>query len=61
MDFVSPQRSTVIFGFDSAWTDSPKAPGAICAVAFDDHGQVQFHEPQLVSFAQARRFIDELR
>ena len=61
MDFVNPQSSTVIFGFDSAWTDAPKAPGAICAVAFDDHGQVQFQEPQLVSFAQARRLIEELR
>ncbi|SEO89778.1 Predicted nuclease (RNAse H fold) [Salinihabitans flavidus] len=61
MEFVNPQSSTVIFGFDSAWTDAPKAPGAICAVAFDDHGQVQFHEPRLVSFAQALIFIDELR
>lgn len=61
MDFVNPQSSTIIFGFDSAWTDAPKAPGAICAVAFNDNGQVQFYEPQLVSFAQARTLIDELR
>ncbi|MFY8193786.1 MAG: DUF429 domain-containing protein [Novosphingobium sp.] len=61
MEFVTPQSSTVIFGFDSAWTDAPKAPGAICAVAFDDHGQANFYEPQLVSFAQARRLIDGLR
>jgi predicted RNase H-like nuclease len=61
MDFLKPQSSTVIFGFDSAWTDAPKAPGAICAVAFDDQGQVQFHEPRLVSFAGARTFIDALR
>ena len=61
MDLVNPQSSTVIFGFDSAWTDAPKAPGAICAVAFDERGQVQFHEPRLVSFTEARRFIDALR
>jgi len=61
MRFVSPQSSTVIFGFDSAWTDAPKAPGAICAIAFDDHGQVEFHEPRLVSFAEARVFIEALR
>lgn len=61
MEFVTPQSSTVIFGFDSAWTDAPKAPGAICAVAFDDHGQANFYEPQLVSFAQARTLIDDLR
>lgn len=61
MDFVSPRSSTVIFGFDSAWTDSPNAPGALCAIAFDDLGQVQFHEPQLASFADARAFIYTLR
>lgn len=61
MDLVNPQSSTVIFGFDSAWTDASKAPGAICAVAFDERGHVQFHEPRLVSFTEARRFIDGLR
>ncbi|MBB4267608.1 DUF429 domain-containing protein [Roseospira visakhapatnamensis] len=61
MDLVNPQSSTVFFGFDSAWTDAPKAPGAICAVAFDERSQVQFHEPRLVSFTEARRFIDGLR
>lgn len=61
MDFVNPQSSTVIFGFDSAWTDAVKAPGAICAIAFDDLCRVQFHEPRLVSFADARAFIKALR
>jgi predicted RNase H-like nuclease len=60
MDFVNPQSSTVIFGFDSAWTDAPRAPGAICAVAFDGRGQVSFHEPRLVSFAEARAFINDV-
>lgn len=61
MDFVTPQSSTVIFGFDSAWTDAPKAPGAICAITFDDRGQVKFREPRLVSFAGALAFIEMLR
>ena len=60
MHFVNPQSSTVILGFDSAWTDAPRAPGAICAIAFDRQGQVTFHEPRLVSFAEARTFIDEI-
>jgi predicted RNase H-like nuclease len=61
MDYVNPQSSTIIFGFDSAWTDAAKAPGAICAIAFDERGQVEFHEPRLVSFADARAFIGSLR
>lgn len=61
MDLVNPQSSTIIFGFDSAWTDAPKAPGAICAVAFDQRGQVRFHEPRLVSFAEALVYIKEFR
>jgi predicted RNase H-like nuclease len=61
MDYRNPQSSTIIFGFDSAWTDSAKAPGAICAIAFDERGQVEFHEPRLVSFADARAFIGSLR
>lgn len=61
MDYRNPQSSTIIFGFDSAWTDAAKAPGAICAIAFDEHGQVEFHEPRLVSFADARAFIGSLR
>jgi predicted RNase H-like nuclease len=44
-------------GFDSAWTDNPKAPGAICAVCFQNGRPAQFHAPQLVSFAQAHTFI----
>jgi predicted RNase H-like nuclease len=50
-------RSAIFFGFDSAWTDNPKAPGAICAVGFDTQGHRTFWEPQLVSFAEALQFI----
>nr|WP_206530333.1 DUF429 domain-containing protein [Nordella sp. HKS 07] len=51
----------VYIGFDSAWADNPKAPGAICAIAFNDGTPVRFHAPQLVSFDQAVAFIRKAR
>lgn len=51
-------RSTSIVGFDSAWTDKPKAPGAICSIRIDGKGGRSFVEPRLASFAQAIDFID---
>lgn len=51
-------RMETFVGFDSAWTDNPKAPGAIAAVCFDDQGQCSFHPPRLASFDQALAFID---
>ncbi len=59
MDFVNPQVSTVIFGFDSAWLD--KNHGAICAITVGDRGQVGFHTPELVNFDEARGFIEKHR
>jgi len=50
-------KMDIYVGFDSAWTDSPKAPGAICAVGIEDGQPAQFHAPQLVSFDQALTFI----
>jgi predicted RNase H-like nuclease len=44
-------------GFDSAWTDNAKAPGAICAVGVEGGHPVQFHKPRLASFDQALTFI----
>lgn len=35
---AKPQTDTIIFGFDSAWSD--ESPGAICALAFDREGKV---------------------
>jgi predicted RNase H-like nuclease len=46
-------------GFDSAWTDNPKAPGAICAVGIEDGHQTLLHAPELASFSQALSFIQE--
>jgi len=51
----------IYIGFDSAWADNPKAPGAICAVGIKDGVPVQFHDPRLVSFDQALKFIQGVR
>ena len=56
---MKPQNHSIIFGFDSAWTDNPKAPGAICAITFDAHGKAGFHAPFLASFAKAYEFITQ--
>ncbi|WP_019905964.1 DUF429 domain-containing protein [Methylobacterium sp. 77] len=42
-----------LIGFDSAWTDSPKAPGAISVIRIDRDGRRTFVPPTLVSFDQA--------
>ena len=51
------QTDTIIFGFDSAWSD--RSPGAICALIFDDVGEVSFDPPVLVRFEQALKYIEE--
>jgi predicted RNase H-like nuclease len=51
------KQGTVIVGFDSAWTDNPKRPGAICAVRLVDGVCVEAHAPLLVGFDQALEFI----
>ena len=51
----------IYVGFDSAWTDNPKAPGAICAVGIEDGHPARFQAPQPVSFDQALTFIQETR
>ncbi len=57
-----PERAVDTFvGFDSAWTDNPKAPGAIAAVSVQDGSVVGWHPPRLVSFDGALAFIKEVR
>ncbi|GBQ42125.1 DUF429 domain-containing protein [Komagataeibacter europaeus] len=51
----------IYIGFDSAWTDNPKAPGAICAIGIENRHPVQFHTPRPVSFDQALTFIQNVR
>ena len=61
MRSTTPQNSFAVVGFDSAWTDAKAAPGAICAITFDAAGVPSFREPELVSFAQALVFVDQVR
>ncbi|WP_183696170.1 DUF429 domain-containing protein [Rhizobium leguminosarum] len=46
-----------VVGFDSAWTDNPKAPGAICVIRLDSRGARLHMEPRLVSFSEAAAVI----
>lgn len=46
-----------IVGFDSAWTDNPKAPGAVCVIRIDPEGRAHFVEPELASFGRALQII----
>ncbi|GJE53921.1 DUF429 domain-containing protein [Methylobacterium thuringiense] len=48
---------TSIIGFDSAWTDSPKAPGAICVIRISTDGRRTLVPPTLVSFDAALTII----
>ena len=48
-----------MIGFDSAWTDKPGAPGAMCWVWFDE-GRLTFVEPELVSFDRALEIIHRI-
>lgn len=51
----------LFIGFDSAWADNPKAPGAISAITFRDGQFLDFDAPRLASFEQAHAFISERR
>src|SRR5271170_3064344 len=46
-----------VIGFDSAWTDNARAPGAVCSIHCDYHGYLSSSDPQLASFDQAFDFI----
>lgn len=50
-----------LIGFDSAWTDNVKAPGAITAVSLQDGNVISWHPPRLVSFDTALAFIRDVR
>ncbi|QYF87700.1 DUF429 domain-containing protein [Brevundimonas sp. PAMC22021] len=43
----------VFIGFDSAWTDNPKQPGAIALMEFEDGKPSNFTPPTSATFAQA--------
>jgi predicted RNase H-like nuclease len=50
--------SVSIIGFDSAWADNPKAPGALCKIRIDGAGLRSLVPPALVSFDQALATIE---
>jgi predicted RNase H-like nuclease len=51
----------VYVGFDSAWTDNPRAFGAICAVGIEGGRSVSWHPPRLAGFDDALAFIRDVR
>lgn len=51
-------RREVFVGFDSAWADNPKQPGAISLLKFVDGRPSEFIEPRLASFAEAAGLIE---
>jgi len=55
-------KSTVsIIGFDSAWTDNPKAPGAVCIIRMDSQGTRLHLAPKLATFSEANEIIQNER
>jgi predicted RNase H-like nuclease len=52
----SPIGRVSIVGFDSAWTDRPTRPGAVCVLRVE-HEATIFHRLQEASFAQALEVI----
>ncbi len=50
-----------LIGFDSAWTDNQKAPGAICALMMEGGQPKAFYAPRLSNFNDALAFIDAVR
>ncbi|MGO6755903.1 DUF429 domain-containing protein (plasmid) [Rhizobium ruizarguesonis] len=57
----SHAKFTSIVGFDSAWTDNPKAPGAICVIRLGADGAFLHLPPRLASFAEALDVIENER
>ena len=50
--------TTSIIGFDSAWTDQVKAPGAVSIIRVIDGRPREFVPPRLSSFPQALAIIE---
>jgi len=58
-DLAGVMIRSVLIGFDSAWADNPKAPGAICAMVANDDTQ-EFIQLKLVGFDAAADFVREV-
>ncbi len=52
--------SVNLVGFDSAWADNPRTPGALCAARVEADGHTMFHAPRLVGFEAAAAFVEGL-
>jgi len=52
--------SVNFIGFDSAWTDNPIMPGAICSLSYDGKCFNKFNVPTLVCLSQALEFIRKI-
>ncbi|PKA44689.1 DUF429 domain-containing protein (plasmid) [Rhizobium sullae] len=53
--------TTSVIGFDSAWTDNPRAPGGICVLREDEAGSRLHFMPRLASFNEAVEIIHSER
>ena len=54
-------KQRIFVGFDSAWTDKPDGPGAICSIALSGDRFSDFSPPKLVGFGAALTYINRLR
>ena len=52
--------AVALVGFDSAWADNPRAPGAICAILAEDGRFTGFEPPRLSGFAAAGALVAAL-
>ena len=57
LTIATRQTDTIIFGFDSAWSDN--TPGAICALGFDALGNASFDPPVPANFEKALKYITD--
>ena len=56
----SEKLRDVLIGFDSAWTDSLRNPGAISACILDGGQHVTFYRPRLATFEEALHFTRQV-
>ena len=56
---MGPHKA-VFTGFDSAWTDNPKKPGAIASIVLDADGRFRLLPPEPATFSHAKEAISSL-
>jgi predicted RNase H-like nuclease len=54
------ERVEAYIGFDSAWADNPRAPGAITAIVRRGTDAIDFHAPIAATFDGALEFIERV-